>query len=427
MLLDILPDLLRGFVTSICLICLFPVLSKPKYKPTTYCLLALSVAIVDTFINALFYTNKNYTGVVYYSLSTYIIFAIGCKFLFRDTLLQWCFNCVTVLNIYAIIVLSSYYLSGVLPYQEYAITAVRVVMFVAAIMLLYKYMRPLYLEISENWAAFVLPTVGILISYLYVMLSLGNVTASMSNNFAYFCILTLVTILTYIAIIFSLKSLKQKYQLREENIIRKAHESLLKNEIVAYEGFVNVAKQNRHDIRHHNAIIAEYLNANDIKGAKAYLKSYDDSIVGNTLKEFSKNPTANAIFRLYDRRAKEQGISFEVCLEVEAELCYTHIDIGILLSNLLENAFEACQRQDSPYVMFFCKAKEGIGLIEVKNSAVLQQVFENGMPISTKSGGGTGLLSVKNIVQKNNGMLEVGQEGNEFVVRIVLPLVPAKN
>lgn len=423
MFLEILPDLLRGSTTTICLLCLFPVLSQPKFKIKTYFVFASCITIADTVACSFFYFRKDYTGVFYYSLVVYILIVIGCKLLFCDKLIQWCFSCVTVLNVYTIVVIASYYLKDLFPYPIYALSIIRIVMFLSTIILFRIFLRPLYLEVSDNWAAFLLPTSGILANYLYIMMSLGDIEVSMSENIVYFCILTLVTTLTYIAIIFSLKSLKQKYAIREENLRRKANEELLTGEIDSYKNFINAAKQTRHDIRHHNAILAEYLNGGDVEGAKEYLKFYDDSIKVGVFKDFSKNPTANAVFRLYDRRTRECNVEFIVHSEIDTEFLCSQADTGILLSNILENALEACGQCDfsEKYIYYTSAIQNGSVLIEIRNSIGVQLNFENGLPVTTKVGGGTGLMSVRNIVHKYNGMLDVRQEDSEFITRIILP------
>lgn len=424
MFLEIFPDMLRGSTSIICVFSLFPVLSRPKIKLRFYVLLCAIVTIIDAFICALFYINKNYTGVLYYSLGVYFLIIIFCKFLVKDKPLQWFFNCFTVLNVYSIIVIASYYLTGFFPYPVYAVTIIRVIMFVITIILFRKFLRPLYLEVSENWEAFLLPIVGIFANYCYMMVSLGDIEKSMVSNVVYFCFLTLVTILTYISIFFSLKSIKQKYALREENLKIKLNEEILTREINSYETFVSAAKQNRHDIRHHNAILLEFLSQGDIEGAKEYLKEYDDSIVVGALKEFSKNPMANAVFRLYERRAKELGIEFVVRSEYDEAFAYLHTDIGIILSNIFENALEACKRSnDTEKHIYYCSKVEDESIfIEVRNSLDGKLIFENGLPLTTKIGGGTGLMSVQSMVKKHGGMFDVRQEGNEFFTRIVLPI-----
>lgn len=425
MFYEIVPDLLRGSTTTICIILLLPILSKSKISIKFHIFLTLIITIIDLAICIKFYMIGYYTGVVYYSLLFYLLIIIGLKFLLKDDFFQWLFNSVTVLNIYAMIVISSYFLSHLFAYPEYANTVIRIVFFAITIITFRKILRPLYLEVSENWAAFVLPTLGILANYLYILLSLGDVEVSMNENINHFYFLTFITILSYIAIIYYLKSLRVKFLLREENIKRQSYEELLKNEIVSYESSVNAAKQTRHDIRHHNSILAEYLSANDIEGAKNYIKLYDENIRDNALKDFSKNPIANAVFRIYDRRSRENNVEFVVQSQADTMLINRLPEIGVVLSNIFENALTACKQYSlkNKHIYYSSVIQNGSILIEIKNSVEGKRVFENGIPVTTKSGGGTGLLSVKSIVEKHKGMLEFKQENNEFYTHIILPII----
>ncbi|MDZ4196623.1 MAG: GHKL domain-containing protein [Candidatus Izemoplasmatales bacterium] len=424
MFIDILPDLLRGTTSTICLLLLLPVLSKGRLKTKNHIFIVIFVSTVISAISIPLYLAKNYTGVVYYSLFFYVLIIIGLKILLKETLYQWLFNSVTVLNIYAIVVIISYFISYLFPYQQYANTLIRLFLFALTFICFKQLIRPLYLEVSENWGAFLLPITGILINYIYILLSLGDVQSSMNENVIYFCFLTIVTAFTYIAIIASLKSLRVKFLLREENIKRRANEELLMSEIVSYESTVQSAKQTRHDIRHHNSILGEYLQSGDMDGAKNYLQLYDDNIQESSLKEFSKNPIANAVFRVYERRAREYKIDFVIQSQADALLSNQFSDIGSVLSNIFENALESCKQclTQEKYIYYSSIEQNGCILIEIKNSVEGDLTFINGIPVTTKSGGGTGLLSVKSIIEKQQGMLAFSQEKNFFFTRIILPL-----
>ena len=421
--LEIFPDLLRGSITAISILLLLPILSKTKINPKTHAWIVLSVVVVDLMICIPFYYTKNYTFVLYYSLFSYLMIIFGYQFILKDRLYQWLFNSVTVLIIYAMVVISSYFISRVFPYPAYVNTIIRILFFSITIVIVKKIIRPLYLDVSENWGAFLLPITGILISYLYILLSLGEIQSSMQANMIYFYLLCLITLLEYSAIIFSLKSLRTKYQFREENIKRQANELLLRSEIESYESTLNAAKQTRHDIRHHNSILLEYLNRGEVESALHYLKLYDDNIKEHSIKDYSKNPIANAVFRIYDRRSKEYHIVFKVQSEADHLLNNQLPDLGVVLSNLLENAFIAAKNCmfDDRYITYkSCLENESI-LIEIVNSMEGFVEFTDGLPITTKTGGGTGAISVKHIVQKYGGMVEFKQNKSEFSTRIIFP------
>lgn len=423
MFTDILPDLLRGSATTISVLLLLPILSKTKIKPKTHAIIVGLIVTIDLSICLEFYRNGNYTGVLYYSLITYLLIIIGFEWILKDKIFQWLFNSVTVLIMYAMIVISSYFMSYLFMYPEYANTIIRVLFFFITIIIFKKIVRPLYLEVSENWGAFLLPITGILISYLYILLSLGEVTSSIQANAIYFYLLCVITVFVYVAIIISLKSLRSKYQFREENIKRQANELLLRSEIESYEMTLNAAKQTRHDIRHHNSILIEYLHHGDINSALHYLKLYDDNLKAHGHKDYSKNPIANAVFRIYDRRSREYHIEFKVQSEADNLLNNQLPDLGIVLSNIMENAFIAaknCQYEDR-FILYKSSVINESILIEITNSVEGFVPFDHDLPQTTKRGGGTGLLSVKSIIKKYDGMIEFKQEKNVFKTRIIFP------
>ena len=423
MFIDILPDLLRGSATTISVLLLLPILSKTVIKPLTHGIIVISIVAIDLTVCFQFYMNGDYTGVLYYSLITYFLIIVGFQYILKDKIFQWLFNSVTVLIIYAMIVIASYFMSNYFMYPEYANTIIRILFFALTIIIFKKIVRPLYLEVSENWGAFLLPISSILISYLYILLSLGEVRSSMQANAIYFYLLCIITVFEYVAIIISLKSLRSKYQLREENIKRQANELLLRSEIESYESTLSAAKQTRHDIRHHNSILIDYLHLGDIDSALHYLKLYDDNIQKHAHKDYSKNPIANAVFRIYDRRSKEYHIEFKVQSEADIHLNNHLPDLGIVLSNILENAFTAAKKcmYEDRFIRYKSSVMNDSILIEIINSVEGFVEFNQELPLTTKLGGGTGILSVKGIVEKYHGMIEFRQLKNEFITRIIFP------
>lgn len=424
MFIDIFPDLLRGTTSIIFLLILLPILSKNELKLKQNFWMIGIVLGLNVGVFSQLYITRNYTGAVYYSLAFYVVIIVGIKLILKDALFQWLFSSVTVLIAYAIIVIASFYLCYLFPRPEYANTIIRIILFLGTIIFFKRWLRPLYLEVSENWGAFLLPISGILIGYLYILLSLGDVERSMTLYIHYFYILTMITIMSYVAILFSLKTLRGNFLLREENIKSHANARLLKSEIEAYESTLNLAKQTKHDIRHHNAIIAEYLNSQDLEGAKSYLSLYEESIQDNLYKVFSKNPTANAVFRIYERRARKHNIEFWIQAQADRYLSQLDSDIGSILSNLFENALIATKQcQHSPkYIHYTSTLQNERLLIEIKNSFDGVLHFENGLPKTTKNDGGTGLRSVIRMVEKHQGMFRIQQEDQVCSVQIIFPI-----
>lgn len=212
--------------------------------------------------------------------------------------------------------------------------------------------------------------------------------------------------------------------LRKMNELAKAETKsiLLESEISTYQEYLQSAKQSRHDLRHHNAVVLEYLQQGDTAQAMEYLSKNDDYLASTSLKQFCENMTANAILRIYDRRTQAEGIRFIVQADIPEAMPLDAPALGALLSNLLENAVEACETQsDSPTISLTAQQGETGFQLEVRNSCHHTVSFENGFPKTTKQTGGTGTKSIAAIVEHCGGILRFRQEGDEFISQIFLP------
>lgn len=430
MLEKVLPDILRITTSTVCVIVLFFALSRPKYRLRLYVAIATTIVIIDAIVCTVFAMEEKFTEEIFYSIPFYIIIVCAFKCLFQDNILQWMFNCVTVYIVYAIVFFSSYYLGNLFPLFNYGTMIFRVVLFAVFILFFYKFMRPLYLEVSESWGIFILPIIAIFATYVYLLLSHGDVYESMQFNVGNYCFLTVITLFVYTAIIGTIFSTKKKYAIKEENIKRKANEELLLNEITAYHEFVDIAKKNRHDLRHHNAVLAEYLATQDFDGALRYLNEYSTSIDtsalidGSELIEFCENPSANAVLRVYEKRVRDLKIEFAFEAPALSKLPFSIVETSEVLSNILENAVEATAKSKSNhrFIHLISYIKENNLLVEVVNSIDCNKIIKNDLPISTKEDGGTGLKSVKDTVEKYGGIINFSQTGDTFSMRLIVPI-----
>lgn len=424
MFVEILPDILRYMTTTICIISLFMILSRPKYNKAVYILIAAVIVVIDMVVCTLFRINDKLTEEIFYSIPFYILITCTMKVLFKDGILQWAFNCITTYILYIIIFFASYYLGQLAPLYGYGTMVFRICLFGIFILLFYRFIRPLYLTVSESWGVFILPIIGIFSCFVYLLLSEGHAYTSMDHNVVYYCFLTGVTILTYIAIIGTILSTKKKQSLKEENQRRKAVEELLLSELNSYYNFVEIAKENRHDLRHHSIVLNEYLASRDIDIAMQYLSEYADTIDSNALTEFCKNPCANAVLRVYKKRISDLGIEFIIESDALTRLPFNVIETSTVLSNILENALDATEKchLQNKFIKLQSDIKDSKLILEVVNSCDHPQKIINGLPVSTKKDGGIGLKSVQNVLKKYDGFLSVKQSNQEFVLRLVVRL-----
>ena len=301
----------------------------------------------------------------------------------------------------------------------------RLILFPLLTVLALRYFRKPYMELQENihkgWGlcALVSALFYVLLAY---MVSFPSVITDRPEDVPAVLLVFLLMPVTYFSM-FRVLSEQMKAYWEEElrrNIERQAE--LLENELEVGKDYIARAKQYRHDVRHILQVTLEHLKHNDIQGAQEYLTDYSNLIGESALVTFCDNPTVNALLRMNDRRCEQEGILFHCVAVLPKELPYTQVEMGILFGNLLENAWEAAKKCEKPFVRFFSQCRDGRLYVQIENSVADTVEFAGDVPVSTKEGGGIGVKSATEILNKYAGMMEMKQEGDTFTTQIIQPL-----
>ncbi len=417
-------NILRGDVSIILNMMLIFSLVEFKYnKKVTLTVLSAACALIIIVNNYLdvFY---DVTTVGRVSIGIWLLVGIGLKFLSTDGIMKWLFNITTAINVLFFITVLSYVLSRYLPYPMYAHTAVRIVLYIIFITLFKKFVYPLYRQVVDRWQQFLSVTVGFTLNFAYILITSQDIAETITQNFTPILLLTGLMFLVYGAILWSFQSIIQEYKFHTEKEQTRLQDELLSSQLAAYEEFFEVSKRHRHDLRHHNQIIMEYLKSGDTVGAEEYLQLYDASLTETAATSYCKNHIANAVLCLYAKKAQKEAILFAANADIPERVAMTPPELGSLLSNILENALEACRRTraDERFITFTAEVEEESLKIELQNSVSGKVEIKNNLPVSTKKNGGLGTKSVLHIVESYHGMLNFSQEGDTFITQIVLPV-----
>lgn len=419
----LVADILRGSITSLLVVILLFTLAQPKCRKKTLILTIIAIVLIDIFISIFFYLKKNYSLLAVAEAGFLIISAILIKPLFKESFMQWFFNLFTTLIFYIIIVVYSYMLCDYFPFPYYSHIVLRIIFFFGVILLFNKILRPTYLQVSERWNIFMFPVLTLLINFLYYFFVGGEVEQNLSDYYLQFSLLAVLTIFMYYAIFQSLKTIAKEYREKAEKEKAEARQEILAKELNSYEDFINDSKQSRHDIRHHNALVLEYLNSGDLIGAKEYLNQCNQELIKSPFKQHCKNKVANAILSIYEKRTKKSNIDFLAIADIPEQLPLSTPELSAVISNILENACESCEKiAGEKLIAFHAEVNNDCLKIELINSIANAVDFDGNMPKSKKSGGGIGTKSVVSIVSKYNGMTQFDTKENMFITRILLPL-----
>lgn len=423
----VIVGVLRTLTTGVLASFFVFALSRPKYGKTPMIILLIAVVLVDISSSIYFYLQNDLTTLARFDIFLFCFIGVVAKPLFSDTPMQWLFNYVTALNMYVANVIVSYLLSRLLPVPMVSNIILRVIIFSGILFLFIRFLRPLYRQVVERWSIFFFLAVAILANFAYYIFRDANIEAMFIENAPELLLIILTMVLVYFTIFATLRSLSKEYELREENARIQLQQALLSSELAAAQDFIRLAKQSRHDMRHHDAVLLEYLAQNKTENARSYLEQHERSTHSSAFRNFCENQTVNAIFNLYEQRCVNDGIKTTFQTNLPSQLSIPDPTLGVLFSNILENAWKACrtERSNNNEAGILCIAEvDDVGrlIVEARNDVSRTIRFENGIPLREDGDKGVGTQSVNDTVAQYKGMVRYSQQGNTFIAQVVFTL-----
>ena len=241
-------------------------------------------------------------------------------------------------------------------------------------------------------------------------------------NVIFFFLINIGSYLIYQLIIQLDSQLVHNYVLEKEKHFRDIESISLK----ILEERILEAKRARHDMKHHMIIIEDCINSNDYDRLKTYVTQFRKSLPTDESFQFCKHHAINALLLYYGRQASELGIDFQTNISISDDMVIDDSDISIILSNLLENAIQACESSNlsENCIIIHGNGNKDSLFFTIDNSYDNKVIKnKNGQYITTKSSGsGIGIESVKNIVSRYQGTFTTEQKDNMFYVSFMLNL-----
>ena len=181
----------------------------------------------------------------------------------------------------------------------------------------------------------------------------------------------------------------------------------------------------RHDLRHHLQYISACIENGRAEAAQEYIHSVCAEIEASKVNVYCENEAANLILSAFATRAQNSGIDFRVHAAIPLVLPLPDSDLCVLLSNALENALHAGQRQreaGKPAVVeTTAYQKDGRLFLQIANSCSFPVQFcAEGIPTTSQPGHGLGVRSICAIVEQYGGMYSFARQQDQFVLRISL-------
>lgn len=181
----------------------------------------------------------------------------------------------------------------------------------------------------------------------------------------------------------------------------------------------------RHDFRHHLRTLMTLAGDGHCEELENYIRGITEINEGTRIGRLTDNLELDALVQYYSNLAQSGGIQFRARLSFPAVLNFPIVDLCGLLGNLLENAVEACQRQQTGDKTIFIAGRAQDGQLEfvVDNSFDGKLNIRGGKYISSKrSGCGLGIPSVLETVERYGGVINLYADEKGFHAEVSLPI-----
>ncbi len=207
-------------------------------------------------------------------------------------------------------------------------------------------------------------------------------------------------------------SLREKYAVENMKLMMETQES---------------TRRERHEMHHHIALISEMLSEGQQERAQKYADSLLDKVNALPSDSYSANPVINSIVGRYLNEAKAAGIAVNTDIRNTDKVVLRDDELCVLLTNMLENALEACMKmpeQSERFIRFKLRASEEHLIVNCENSTDTPvNVDPDGNSFTTKADPkhhGFGLPVMRQIVKAHNGQLTVDCSDGVFSLRAIL-------
>ncbi len=425
---DFVADIVRSVVTATMYAVLLTTLGEPKYRKR-YIYIAISIIIaLDVFTSILFYLYGDLTVLAQFDILFYFIMSFAMKPLFKDTVMQWVFNFLTAMNVFAAIMVISYLAVPYMPFDDYLVSLARLILF-AVVILLFRKLRPLYRQTVKQWRIFAFVVFAIFLYFVYFIVSSDSITEAMDEEAGTLLIFILLGTAVYVCIFYSLQKIASEYLLKEENLKMQNSRDIMNISIHSMESRLRMMdemeQQNNvalHDRRHFNNMLLELLRSGKTDEA---IKTLNRQVSSSpeTIKTYCENTTVNAAISYYGALMEYNNFDFITDLDIPEDLSIDSMELAIVLSNLLENAVHACEKMSvtSEKYIRFTAIYTGQLLIEVENPYDgIIKTDENGYPESDVAGHGVGTKSVIAFAETYGSLIEYNFNDGKFLVRMII-------
>lgn len=275
-----------------------------------------------------------------------------------------------------------------------------------------------------DWVRF---SVFPLISMFIIVLLLLNYTEFLNRDLGNILIVIDSGLLFMNIMVFGLLNtiLEREVQIAEKRLVLERE----KNNVEFYKSIIdNLSNQRKqaHEFKNHISCISSLISKQEFDELALYVNNLQEHIaVEGPITIDTNNKLVNAILNDKYQEAKSKSICMLIKANDLSNIKISDLDLVIILSNLLNNAIEACEGCSNKLIKIKFLIEEYQTILSVENTYSKRPISKNGKFVTTKTSNseehGIGIENIKTIVEKNRGEYCINVDDNVFQFVILLP------
>jgi signal transduction histidine kinase len=253
---------------------------------------------------------------------------------------------------------------GYMPFLSVLIQAALLAVVVSYFLL---YVCPLCRKAAKNitngWKLLIFVNVVFLITIILSTIFPVKLTSFKDAACITYIFLSISIMAVYPVIFSNVNSMSEAAEKRETERQNK----LLLAQIEVEQVQLAADSQARHDRRHHNLVMLEFANNNDVGSVREYLKNLlkrEEEISGKA--QYCENLTMNTVLTVYERQAKAKDVFVNVSASVSRDIDVSPQDLVIVVANLFENAINATSKIKDKERRIHISIKESMKRLVIK-------------------------------------------------------------
>ena len=274
-------------------------------------------------------------------------------------------------------------------------------------------------RVSMQWQFGFIPILSYVFDYLtQVYTGVLSKSSPVVMEFMYF--VCSVAYLVFVLRITTEKKIRNQLEQAQDNLNLQVVQAM--REIELLRESQQRAAAYRHDLRHHMQYLLACIENERGEHAGQYIQGIFAELEASKVTRFCENEAANLIFSSFAGRAEGSDIPMEIKADIPTLIPVSESDLCVLMSNGLENALHASQRQKEKGLPAEIKVsayeKNGKLFLQIMNSCSEDVTFEQGIPVTKRVGHGIGVRSICALVERYKGIYSFSVADGQFIMRI---------